>query len=384
MIQPVVETAALTKQYGSFVALSNLNLTIERGAIYGFIGPNGAGKTTTMRILSTLLEPSSGQAWVSGYPVTEAPMEVRRRIGYMPDFFGVYDNMKVWEYLDFFAAAHNVPPLRRKGMIGDLLALVDLNAKYDSFVEELSRGMKQRLCLARTLVHEPDLLILDEPASGLDPHARIELRELLKELRSLGKTILVSSHILSELAEMCTHVAIIERGRLLVSGGVSDILQAMQPAREIYVRLLGRASQAASLIQTMPGVLNVTMLPPGYRQGRFRQAAPPPYSVAQTVPVSGDQGSGNRDQETQEAKHPNPQSLIPDPPPLQRSENMQSQPQFNPDGPATLHLRVTGDDTALGAILYQLVRHEIPVVTFEEAVGDLEDIFLRTTKGLVQ
>ena len=159
----------------------------------------------------------------------------------MPDFFGVYDNMKVWEYLDFFAAAYKVPQDKRRTMIGDLLALVDLSAKRDAFVEELSRGMKQRLCLARTLVHEPDLLILDEPASGLDPHARIELRELLKELRSLGKTILISSHILTELAEMCTHVAIIERGRLLVSGGVNDILQAMQPAREIYVRVLSRS-----------------------------------------------------------------------------------------------------------------------------------------------
>ena len=167
---------------------------------------------------------------MSGFPVTERPYDVRRRIGYMPDFFGVYDNMKTWEYLDFFASAYQVPQSRRGQMIDDLLALVDLGAKKDSFVDDLSRGMKQRLCLARTLVHEPDLLILDEPASGLDPHARIELRELLKELRSLGKTILISSHILTELAEMCTHVAIIERGRLLISGRVGDILHAMQPA----------------------------------------------------------------------------------------------------------------------------------------------------------
>src|SRR5215212_3521011 len=227
----VVETSHLTRRYGTFVALDDLNLTIERGSIFGFIGPNGAGKTTTMRILSTLLAPSAGQAWVSGYPVTEEPHEVRRRIGYMPDFFGVYDNMKVWESLDFFAASYNVPASRRPALTDDLLALVDLSVKRDSFVEELSRGMKQRLCLARTLVHEPDLLILDEPASGLDPRARIELRELVKELRSLGKTILVSSHILSELTEMCTHVAIIERGKLLVNGKIGDILRAMQPAR---------------------------------------------------------------------------------------------------------------------------------------------------------
>src|SRR5438876_8295100 len=249
MPETIVETQNLTKRYGNFTALTDLNLSIEMGSIYGFIGPNGAGKTTTMRILATLLEPSGGQAWVAGYPVTEAPEEVRKRIGYMPDFFGVYDNMKVWEYLDFFAAAYNVPPEKRKGLIDDLLALVDLSAKRDSFVEQLSRGMKQRLCLARTLVHEPELLILDEPASGLDPRARIELRELLKELRNLGKTILVSSHILTELAEMCTHVAIIERGHLLVNGKIGDILRALQPAREIYVRVLWRAPQAIALLE---------------------------------------------------------------------------------------------------------------------------------------
>src|SRR5438067_203901 len=268
MPEAIVTTRNLTKQYGSFLALKSLNLTIERGAIYGFIGPNGAGKTTTMRILSTLLEPTSGRAWVAGYPVMEEPYEVRRRIGYMPDFFGVYDNMKVWEYLDFFAAAYKVPPSRRPGMIDDLLALVDLNVKKDSFVDDLSRGMKQRLCLARTLVHEPELLILDEPASGLDPRARIELRELLKELRNLGKTILISSHILSELTEMCTHVAIIERGHLLISGKVEDILQAMQPAREIYVRVMRRAPQAMFLLQGIQGVLSVQALPPGYRPGQ--------------------------------------------------------------------------------------------------------------------
>src|SRR4051812_4086037 len=316
--EAIVETRNLTKRYGSFTALSDLNLTIERGSIHGFIGPNGAGKTTTMRILATLLEPTDGQAWVSGYPVTEMPLQVRRRIGYMPDFFGVYDNMKVWEYLDFFAAAYKVQQEKRQGMIGDLLALVDLSAKRDSFVEELSRGMKQRLCLARTLVHEPDLLILDEPASGLDPHARIELRELLKELRSLGKTIVVSSHILTELAEMCTHVAIIERGKLLISGGGSDILQAMQPAREVYVRVLGQSSEAVRIVQSMPGLLSVRLLPPGYRRGQGGEmeaiAAPPP------VP------------ENVAAANPN----IPPPPGA-----------LQPNGPATLYVRVNGDDALL-------------------------------------
>ncbi len=357
--QAVVQTERLTRRYGNFTALDNLNLTVEKGAIYGFIGPNGAGKTTTMRILATLLEPTSGEAWVAGYPVTEAPYEVRRRIGYMPDFFGVYDNMKVWEYLDFFAAAYRVPQSRRKGMIDDLLALVDLGVKKESFVEELSRGMKQRLCLARTLVHEPELLILDEPASGLDPHARIELRELLKELRSLGKTILVSSHILSELAEMCTHVAIIERGHLLVSGSVSDILHAMQPAREIYIKLLDRAPQAAALLQAMPGVLSVNILPAGHKPGEMAQA---PSQRQQAAP-------------TGTASIP---PAIPPPP------GFTPQPTAPASGPATLHLRVNGDDAALGAMLSQLAQQGIPVFGFEEAVGDLEDIFLRTTRGLVQ
>ncbi|MEO5953080.1 MAG: ABC transporter ATP-binding protein, partial [Chloroflexia bacterium] len=283
---PIVVTQNLTKRYNNnFTALDTLNMTIERGSIHGFIGPNGAGKTTTMRILSTLLDPSGGEAWVSDYPVTEAPEEVRRRIGYMPDFFGVYDNMKVWEYLDFFGAAYSVPVEKRKGMIGDLLALVDLSAKRNSFVEELSRGMKQRLCLARTLVHNPDLLILDEPASGLDPHARIELRELLKELRSLGKTILVSSHILTELAEMCTHVAIIERGKLLVSGSVADILHAMQPAREIYIRVLSHGQAALDIVRGYPAVINSQLMPAGYKHGQsppiFANGAAPAMPVPQ-------------------------------------------------------------------------------------------------------
>jgi ABC-2 type transport system ATP-binding protein len=357
----VVQTSNLTKKYGAFTALHELNLVIERGSIHGFIGPNGAGKTTTMRILATLLEPTNGQAWVGGYPVTEAPMEVRKRIGYMPDFFGVYDNMKVWEYLDFFAAAYHVPEVKRKGMIGDLLALVDLSAKRDNFVEELSRGMKQRLCLARTLVNEPELLILDEPASGLDPHARIELRELLKELRSLGKTILVSSHILTELAEMCTHVAIIERGHLLVSGEVSRILAAMQPARDIYVRVLDRAAHAAAVAHTFPGVLSVNVLPAGFRRG---QSAPngngaPPAPPAPAL-----------------APQHDPSALIPPPPGFAEAA---VQP-----GPATVHVRVNGEDALLSAMLARMVAEGVPVFGFEETVGDLEEIFLATTKGLVQ
>jgi ABC-2 type transport system ATP-binding protein len=374
----IVETENLTKQYGSFTALHELNLNIERGSIHGFIGPNGAGKTTTMRILATLLEPTGGQAWVAGYPVTEEVHEVRRKVGYMPDFFGVYDNMKVWEYLDFFAAAYHVPQGRRKGMIDDLLALVDLNVKKESFVEELSRGMKQRLCLARTLVHEPDLLILDEPASGLDPHARIELRELLKELRSLGKTILVSSHILTELAEMCTHVAIIERGKLLVNGGVQEILFAMQPAREVYVRVLNKAEEASRLLSTMPGVLSVRLLPPNFRQGPGNMPLPPPLPVSVPAPAANG-NDGGIPAPPGGPMTPDDGSHIPPPPGTVPEQGMAYL-----GGPATLHTRVTGDDALLHTLLSQLVGHDIPVYGFEEVTGNLEDIFLRTTKGLVQ
>jgi ABC-2 type transport system ATP-binding protein len=317
---------------------------------------------------------------VSDYPVTEAPEEVRRRIGYMPDFFGVYDNMKVWEYLDFFGAAYGVPPEKRKGMIGDLLALVDLSAKRNSFVEELSRGMKQRLCLARTLVHNPDLLILDEPASGLDPHARIELRELLKELRSLGKTILVSSHILTELAEMCTHVAIIERGKLLVSGSVADILHAMQPAREIYIRVQARAEDALEIVRGYPAVISAQVLPAGYKHGQAPSApgqpASPPVPVAPpptlpSPPVFGDPSAS-------QIPPPPGSSQIPSPlgAPLM--------PPTNNNSPATVYARLNGDDALLGAILARLVGAGIPVFAFEESVSDLEEIFLRTTRGLVQ
>ena len=193
----IIELRDLTKRYGDLKAVDSLNLTIDQGAVFGFIGPNGAGKTTTMRILTTLLRPTSGEARIAGHSVVDDPRAVRRAIGYMPDYFGVYEDMKVWEYLDFFAACYDVPASIRPGMIGDLLALVDLSHKREAYVESLSRGMKQRLCLARTLTHDPQVLILDEPASGLDPRARIEMRELLRELQKMGKTIFFSSHILA-------------------------------------------------------------------------------------------------------------------------------------------------------------------------------------------
>ncbi len=257
----IVETKNLTRSYGSTVALNSLNLQIPQGAVYGFIGPNGAGKTTTMRILTTLLLPTSGEAWVDGYSVVGDRAAVRRSVGFMPDFFGVYDAMKSWEYLDFFAASYHVPAARRPTLITDLLSLVDLTHKRDADVMGLSRGMKQRLSLARTMIHDPALLILDEPASGLDPRARVELRELLKELRSMGKTIMISSHILTELAEMCTHIGIIERGTLLASGDVATIMQSLQPHRVFVVHLLSDVARAAELVRGAPHVLDVRLRP---------------------------------------------------------------------------------------------------------------------------
>lgn len=259
----IAETKNLTRRYGSSLAVDDLNLAIPQKAIYGFIGPNGAGKTTTMRILTTLLMPTDGQAWVAGHSVVKNPRAVRTVVGFMPDFFGVYDNMKSWEYIDFFAAAYGVPAARRPKLIDELLELVDLGHKRDAYVMGLSRGMKQRLSLARTMAHNPELLILDEPASGLDPRARVELRELLKELRALGKTIMISSHILTELAEVCTHIGIIEQGKLLASDDVTTIMRSLQ-AHHIYeVHLLSDLDTAAALVRDLPGVLAVRRLPEG-------------------------------------------------------------------------------------------------------------------------
>jgi ABC-2 type transport system ATP-binding protein len=236
---PVVETRGLVKRYDGHLAVAGIDLLVGPGEIYGLLGPNGAGKTTTMRILATLLAPTAGEALVCGIPVTAEPIEVRRRIGYMPDFYGVYDDLRVWEYLDFFARCYGVPGAKRATMIGELLEIVGLGDKRDAYVETLSRGMRQRLCLAHTLVHDPALLILDEPASGLDPRARVEMREILRELRAMGKTILVSSHILPELGEMCTGVAIIDRGRLLRAGPIDEIERSLRATAVLRIDVLG-------------------------------------------------------------------------------------------------------------------------------------------------
>ncbi|MBP1468140.1 ABC transporter ATP-binding protein [Candidatus Chloroploca sp. M-50] len=317
----IVETHALTRRYGDMVALHDLNLTIPQGAVYGFIGPNGAGKTTTMRILTTLLLPSEGEAYVAGHSVVRERLEVRRQVGFMPDFFGVYDNMQAHEYLEFFAEAYEINPARRSRLIDDLLELVDLTHKKQADVMGLSRGMKQRLSLARTMLHDPALLILDEPASGLDPRARVELRELLKELRRLGKTIMISSHILTELAEMCTHIGIIERGTLITSGDVNTILRSLQPHRTFEIHLLPvegteplvSLEHAAALVRDLPHVLDVRMMPD---------------------------------------EHP---------------------PQLQVD--------LDGDDHVVSALLTHLIGGGVQITHFAGQTNDLEDIFMQVTRG---
>ncbi len=313
----IIEIQGLTKKYSSLTALHELNLSIEEGAVFGFIGPNGAGKTTTMRILTTLLKPTSGKAWVAGHDVLKEQQGVRRAIGYMPDFFGVYEDMKVWEYLDFFAACYDVPKGSRNGMIDDLLALVDLGHKREEFVESLSRGMKQRLCLARTLAHDPQILILDEPASGLDPRARIEIRELLKELSNMGKTIFFSSHILSEVADICTSIGIIEAGQLIAHGDMEDMKRKLRAHRLMSVKVLGEI-------------------------------------------------------------HPVQEFLL-------HSENIESMMAGIEAGLAENEVRFdfVGDDEGLSQILSGMISQGIAVTSFHEEVGDLEDVFLQVTQGIV-
>lgn len=313
----IIEIQGLTKKYGDLVALNELNLNIEEGAVFGFIGPNGAGKTTTMRILTTLLKPTSGKAWVAGHSVIDDPRAVRRAIGYMPDYFGVYDDMKVWEYLDFFAACYDVPRATRVGMVDDLLALVDLGHKKDAFVEGLSRGMKQRLCLARTLAHDPQILILDEPASGLDPRARIEMRELLRELKNMGKTIFFSSHILSEVADICTSIAILEAGNLIAHGDMEEMKKQLRQHRLIQVRVLGELEPLQEFL-------------------------------------------------------------------LQHERVHETMAGLDAGLPAdTVRFDFSGDDTALSQLLSEIMGSGIRVVSFQEEVGDLEDVFLKVTEGLV-
>ena len=254
----MIETKGLTKYYGTLAALVNLDLQIEAGEIFGFIGPNGAGKTTTMRILATLLEPSSGSAYIDGMLVSRNGKGVRQVVGYMPDFMGVYDDLKVFEYLEFFAAAFGLPRSKRKGIVEGVLELTDLQSKAAAKVDSLSRGMQQRLGLARVLIHDPKVLILDEPASGLDPRARIEIRELLNELKRMGKTIMIASHILSELEEMCDRVGIIEHGRLVFGGTLEDVRRHVGVYGKVRVRVAGEVDKAVQLLAALPQIQSIT------------------------------------------------------------------------------------------------------------------------------
>jgi len=308
---PMIRIEGVTKQYGRFTAVSDLNLKIGRGEVFGFIGPNGAGKTTTMKMLATLMLPTVGRMSIGGYDVEEHPREVRRVIGYMPDSFGVYEDLLVWEYLDYFAALYQIERAGRRKAIDDVLELTDLGGKRDSQVMSLSRGMKQRLCLAKTLLHDPEVLLLDEPASGLDPHARIEIRELIRELCRMGKTIIVSSHILTELADFCTSIGIIEAGRLLTSGRIDEITARLSSNVMLQIKVNGDVAVAIDAISER-----------------------------------GDIG------------------------------------QITSDG-RTIHAEFTGVEDDLDEVLAYLVHRGIRVAGFTETKADLEDIFLKITKGVV-
>jgi ABC-2 type transport system ATP-binding protein len=289
----IVRTEGLVKRYATTVAVAGVDLDVEAGEIFGLVGPNGAGKSTTFRILATLLQPSAGVAEIAGWSVTRNPDQVRRVLGFMPDVFGVYDDMKVWEYLDFFGRCYGLSAAQRRRTIGDLLELVDLADRRDDYVQTLSRGMQQRLCLAHALVHDPAVLILDEPASGLDPRARVELRELLRELRSMGKTIVISSHILPELEELCTSVAIVDRGRVLAKGTVNDIERRLRYGAVLRIRVLaeGEALEAARVaLEADPDVTTATILHDstielGFRGDDAQSARLLATSVAAGMPI---------------------------------------------------------------------------------------------------
>ncbi len=305
----MLELRNLVKQYGKFTAVDHLNLTIPDGSIFGFVGPNGAGKTTTMRMMAGLLRATDGSILLNDVDMTKNATLLRSKIGYMPDFFGVYDNLKVTEYMDFYAGTYEIPYKERDAIINNLLEIVDLSHKKDAYVDSLSRGMKQRLCLARSLVHDPDLLILDEPASGLDPRARVEMKEVLKQLQVMGKTVVISSHILPELAEMCTEVGIINHGKVATQGTVQEIMRKLTQKRVIHVKFMGDAQPVTKILQQMPMIQNIE---------------------EQTTDV-----------------------------------------QFAFDG----------TEEQLADVLKQLVVADIPVLSFKEKEGNLEEIFMQVTGG---
>lgn len=250
----VVEVENLWVSYGKVVAVRGISFAIPRGEVFGFIGPNGAGKSSTIKVLATLMPKFAGKARIAGVDVRVDPYFVRQRMGYMPDFFGVYDDLTVKEYLHFFAAAYRLPMVKRAGVVDDVLELTDLTHKFTAPVDSLSRGMKQRLALARVLLHDPELLLLDEPASGLDPRARIEMRELLKALSGMGKTILISSHILHELGQFCSRIGIVEAGQLVAEGSLEDIYHKLSLTRVVHLQVSNGTPQLSQRIRDLPGV----------------------------------------------------------------------------------------------------------------------------------
>jgi ABC-2 type transport system ATP-binding protein len=319
------------------VAVVDFSLSVAPGAIYGLIGPNGAGKTTSMRMLATLLEPDGGEAWIGGASIRSDQAGVRRKLGYMPDFFGVYPELKAGEYLDFYAACHGVPSERRRVVAADLLQLVDLSHKRDSYVEGLSRGMQQRLGLARALVHDPTVLLLDEPASGLDPRARLELREVVRELGRMGKAVVISSHILAELADLCTHIAIVDGGQVVTAGSVEEVTRRLHGGRSVRVQVLDEGERLRDLLLARPNV----------------------HAVELEMP-----------EEPQEA-------LTPRPPLPTVGEGEQDGGRV-----ATVRFVLDGDERALQTLLAELVGAGLPIFGFGQDVGDLEDVFLQVTRRL--
>jgi ABC-2 type transport system ATP-binding protein len=313
-----IELKDVSRRFGARTAVDHLSLAIQPGEVYGFVGPNGAGKTTTIRMIAGLLQITSGEIWVGGRSVSREKEAVLQQIGYMPDYFGVYPDLKVWEYLDFFAACHRIPEKRRPGLVAELLELVDLSQRSQDPVDRLSRGMKQRLSLARALLHDPQVLLLDEPASGLDPRARIEIRELLVEMSRMGKTVFFSTHILADVAEICTQVGILEEGRLVAQGSLEDLHLQIVPSRRVEVTLLGEAERARALLEARPDVAAVETLSPTESQ----------------------------------------------------------------NGPRLrLAFEFSGADPALSDLLGELVRQGLPVLHFSEDQRDLEEVFMRATKG---
>ena len=335
----LIEIQNLTKQYHgrtSVKAVDGVNLSVEEGDIFGFVGPNGAGKTSTIRIICTLLQATRGDIQVAGYSVARQPRQVRRVIGYMPDYFGVYNDMLVWEYLDFFGACYHIPPPTRRGLIQDLLELVELTHRRDDPVESLSRGMKQRLSLARTLIHDPQVLVLDEPASGLDPRARIEFRQLILELSRMGKTIFFSTHILADVAEICTRVGIMEAGKLVAAGPLEQLGLALLPHRTIQITVLDQAAAALAVVRQPAGVRQAELVTHGQN--------------ANGTVANGTVANGTT--------------------PTRANET-------------TIQAEFTGSDPQLSLIHTALVQAGIPLLYFTEDRRDMEEVFLRATRGLV-